>query len=221
MSIGKSQGRLSGRPLAIVGLVLGLLFSALWIAVALGVSATWASVRQGVTPALTAFENADLSKIKPLMASDLAGAVGDEQLMRFSAEIKQKLGRPEGLPTNLVTVAQFYMSVMSGARLPPAYLAQMSSQPPTALFFPVPVDFTKGQATVLLQLPVNGRAQASAGKFDGMLRNVIIIMADGTEIKLLPDDVASSKLSDKPALTPDSGDAPATTEEPVKKKPGF
>ena len=221
VSIGKSQGRLSGRPLAIVGLVLGLLFSALWIAVALGVSATWANVRQGVTPALTAFENADVSKIKPLMTADLANAVGDEQLLRFSAEMKQKLGRPEGLPTNLITVVQFYLGLMSGGSLPPAYVAQMMAKPPTALFVPVPVEFTKGRATVLLQLPADGRAQASSGNFNGILRNVIILMADGTEIKLLPDDVVSGKPAAKPAPGPDSSDAPATTEEPVKKKPGF
>jgi len=221
VSIGKSEGRLSGRPLAIAGLVLGLLFSGVWIALTLGASATWASVRQGVTPALTALENADLSKIQPLMVSELTGAVGDEQLLRFSAEIKQKLGSPVGLPANLLTVTQFYISTMFGGTLPAAYLAQMSTQPPTALFLPVPVQFTKGQATVLLHLPVSGRAQASSGKLTGLLRNIIIITADGTEIKLLPDDVASGKLAGEPATAPDSSEAPASTEEPAKKKPGF
>ncbi len=221
MSIGKSEGRLSGKPLAITGLVLGLLFSGVWIALTLGASATWTTVRQSVMPALTAFENADLSKVRPLMMSDVAGAVGDEQLLRFAAEIKQKLGRPEGLPANLLTVTQFYFSTMFGGTLPAPYLAQMSTQPPTALFLPVPVEFTNGRATVLLHLPPSGRAQASSGKLQGLLRNVIIILADGTEIKLLPDDATSGKPAAKPAATPNSSDEPTTTEEPAKKKPGF
>lgn len=221
VQIGRSEGRLTGKALAIVGMILGLITSVVWIGAALGAAGTWNSIRTGIEPAVTAVQSADVTKIKALLTPQAAAAASDAQILKFSNDVNLKLGKFQSITGNLIEVANFYLNM--GRVLPPDLLQEF--QLGKAAYLPIPIDFEKGSVTVLLKLPADNQSRAQSGSFGGILTNIIVILPDGTRLVML-EEAAATPTSAQPGAAPAAAptdapaDAPADAGQPSK-KPGF
>jgi hypothetical protein len=214
VQIGRSEGRLTGKALAIVGLVLGMITSVIWIGGALGASAMWNGLRMAVEPAIASVQSSDVTKVKSLLTTQAAAAAGDAQIHKFSAEVNDKLGKFQGITASLIDVVSFYSSLSS--IMPAEYLQEM--QLGKSAFLPIPIDFEKGKAVIYFKLPAGNQSSAQSGSFAGMFTNIIIVLPDGTRLVMLDEAAAGANAPTKPGAPP--ADAPADGTEPGK-KPGF
>lgn len=213
VAVGKSQGRLSGRPLAITGLILGVISSAIWIFGLIGAMQVWNNLRQSVTPMMTTLQGTNTDEVKKIVTGSVASSLSDAQILQFSSEFQATLGKVQGLPASLLDVISFYSTI--GATMPPEYLKAMQAK--SANYLPLPVDFEKGRAIILLELPMTVSATNNQSGLSGMITNVIVIAPDGTQIKLVDPNRpgAGPETLNK---TGESAPGEGTTE---KKKPGF
>lgn len=149
VGIRSSRGRVIGTPPAVIGVVLGILLTVLQAAVGFGFVSALQAYERLVMPKAEAFsramQGADVSAIRPLLSTSAGEAVSDDEIERFARVIKGELGSYIGLPKGLLALAE-------GLSTSPAFSGQnqrhLQSLPPNAL--PVPVDFSKGQAVMMV-----------------------------------------------------------------------
>jgi len=211
-SISRSEGRLTGKPMAVIGLVLGLISAAVWVSFAVGASSEWNSVRQSAMRMVTALENGDIAGVRQALPLASKAGLTDLQVQRFSAEVQTKLGKVKGVPTNFGEIIKYYMNIRSA--LPPEILAEMTDKTNPVRYVPLPVDFEKGRATVLLRMTQSGQNITSA--LD-LVENLVISLPDGTLLRLIEKPTPGAT----PLTTPESDPAADAPTEVEKKKPGF
>lgn len=211
-SIARSEGRLTGKPMAVIGLVLGLISAAVWVSVAVGASSVINAIRQSATPMLTAIQNGDVAGVRQALPLASQAGLTDLQVQRFSAEVQTKLGKVKGLPTNLGDIFKYYINISSA--LPPEILAEMTDKTNPVTYLPIPVDFEKGRATVLLRMAES--AQNMTSPLD-LVDNIVISLPDGTLLRLIEKPAPGAT----PLTTPESDPAADAPTEIEKKEPGF
>jgi len=109
-------------------------------------------------------------------------------------------------------IFKYYINISSA--LPPEILAEMTDKTNPVTYLPLPVDFEKGRATVLLQMAQGGTNITSA--FD-LVENIVISLPDGTLLRLIEKPTPGAT----PLTTPESEPAADAPTEVEKKKPGF
>ena len=211
--ISQSQGRLSGKSLAIVGIVLGLLCTMAWVGVSIGIAGSWQMFAKPVDDFMVSAEKPDYDVARRVLTPEASKLADDATIKAFVDSYQAELGSFAGVPRNLIEAAKGYM----GANLPPSVVSGMSAgNTAQAAMFPIPANFQNGQATVLL---VMDPSQSAGGGLLGTVTNVRVITRSGREFILFVDATA-------PAAAPKSvnpaSPAGLTDEEaaPVK-KPGF
>ncbi len=112
VSISRSQGRLGGRALAFVAIVLGVLGTVLWLAILIGASQIVASL-QPYRSTVAAIEAGDATGARQHLTGAAAG-VTDERLTAFRDEYRQKFGSFREFPQGLGGVFSAWMAVGRG-----------------------------------------------------------------------------------------------------------
>ncbi len=184
ISISKSQGRLSGRTLAFIGVVLGVLATGFWLALGVGMRQAIAiaerEVFQPMVATARAMENQDWTAAHKLISPK----VSDDDIKAFADKIKNDLGGIVGLPQ------QMDFNKMFGSQQPPN-LGAVNGQ--TVL--PLPMEFKNGAAMVFLvtDSPTTiGDVFLQGGKLDGKLTNIGIV-CNGKEYWLVDAKKSGSK----------------------------
>ena len=98
--IGQSEGRLAGRGMALVGIVLGLLGTLFYIGGTLGVMGVlnglnvYGDVARGL-------DKGDHSAVRAMLSPSTAGSLTDEQIGAFAQRVRDEWGAFTGLPKGL------------------------------------------------------------------------------------------------------------------------
>ncbi|MBL9031222.1 MAG: hypothetical protein JNM80_05895 [Phycisphaerae bacterium] len=194
--ISGSRGRLSGRTLAFFGLVLGLLGTVLWLALAIGAQrAGNAYMREVVQPALAAtraVEAKDFSPVRQLLDPKVAETLTDQDIAAFRDALLAEAGAIKGMPSKL-NFEQIFNQPKG--RTTPSGNAVIA--------LPLPVEFDKSQGMIILETK---RPEAfwevitSGGTLKGALQNFGVAIK-GKEFWLVPQPAPSSPAPPKPPPT--------------------
>jgi len=202
-----SRGRVGGTGLAIAGLIVGLLFTMVWIGIVVGANALMQEVAgkvvAPVNQAIIAMDAGDSSKLRETLTPDVNKAVTDQQIADFRSAYQAELGSCKGMPTQVWDFFSAYMPLK----------AQMQPLQGRNDMIPLPVNFDKGPALVVLWINAPGGTVHVGPKGEEKLpiKNVTIYTTTGKEFSLLPlESTLVPKVAD-PALppTPDAPAAPA------------
>jgi len=205
--IGSSGGRKSGRFLALAGITLGLLVTAVQVGLFIGaVQLVKNYTINVVTPMSTAFtqltqgdRSALSAKVDPAVLP-----TGDKaQMDRFWAEATAKLGAFKGLPDKGF---MFQSSNPSGT----------TQIMPGLRPFPLPLQFAKGDALMFLLVDDKKWMDILFGKISltGSVQNMVIETEDGTTIYLIPPTGTPTLLT--PPTTPPAPPTGGTPPTPPK-----
>lgn len=223
IGISGSKGRVGGTGLAATGIVLGLLFSMLWIGAFYG-AGKFANIVMGgfaqpTAATLTALDSNDLTTVRSNFVDSANAAIKDEDLIKFREAYQAELGPCTGLPTNLIEFAKGYSA--SGVALKGLKNNVQGRQD----IFPMPLNFGKGQAIVIAVFDSKAMNAAQGGPstapgtpgFKLPLANIIILTTDGKHFALRPDELLFPSSTPTPAAPlPAEPTSPAPTPEPPK-----
>ncbi len=184
VTIGGSNGRVGGRGMAWTGVIVGVLVTMLWGGAIIGV-ASGARVLMGwvgaIDPNLQAIDNSDYATARQLLSPSAQTAATDEAFEAFRTELAASVGGFDSQPTSFGE----WITVFGA-------LGQSINSYQTASLSPMPAVYTfeNGESgLVLLMLskqPSNNAGGDPNSPFMGLVEDIIVILPDGSEIKLLP-----------------------------------
>jgi hypothetical protein len=143
--IGGSHGRITGRGLAISGLLLGCLSTAIQVGVLLG--ASWYSNRMlaDMSAVAVAVEQQDFAKARTAMGSATATSITDEQFAAFRQAYQAELGAFQSLPSSPIDWFTSY------GRLGNAFQGYKGANE----VIPMPAVFDNGSAIMFFRIEPN------------------------------------------------------------------
>lgn len=188
--IGRSMGRLTGMGLAITGIVLGLLTSVFSIFVLIGASSinreVGAQFFKPVAVTLQRLETGDHTTFRGALTPAANAKVTDEQIVDFVARYKAELGSFNSAPEDIIGVVRGFMKLAQAQNQ-----ANQKLGSPGQNFIPIPAEFSKGNAMVLVLFDPASMGKASSGTAPGgaptlgpIAVNFCVLTLDGKEIWL-------------------------------------
>lgn len=179
--IGRSEGRMGGRPVALMGLLLGIMTATLQGAVTIGALARYMPIQTHVAPALTEMARrstaGDAAAARVALAQGSSATVDDARLRWFFAGLESKHGPLERVVFGVRTLGETRETLRRAT----------SSNPPTAAAptqIPTPLEmrFKKGSATVYVYFDEQALSQDAVRILD-----LLVIDKDNAARALLPD----------------------------------
>jgi hypothetical protein len=184
VGISGSQGRVTGKGLAIAGIIIGLITTGIWggayVAMQKGIG-IYADMTGSV---LADIEVGDFTSARTALSPNVT--ITDEQFTQFHDAYADNLGSFKGTPDGFIELIQTFADPAIGPSM------QTATQGRNDLI-PIPGLFDQGPALLLFEFD----PQQSGGD-KPMFTDIIIVLPDGTEIKL------SDPLPETPE-TPDDG----------------
>lgn len=183
--ISTSRGRLGGMGLAITGVVLGLLFSLVWITLVVGAGQVMSTFRgQLIGPAesaMLALNKGDLKSGRAMFTREADTAITDAMLTDFTKRVKDSMGEYQGSPQNILEFISAYGAAGQ----------QMRHVQGRNDMIPFPGNFDKGAAIIVMQLDQSsmhgqgGPPTGPGGTFQFPVINIGVLPPAGTPIWLL------------------------------------
>lgn len=206
IGIGRSNGRVGGRGLAIAGIVLGLLFTAGQLGIALGgrsiVKMFLNQIAVNGSEVLLDVQGGDFAGARSKVAGNLSTA-SDETLIAFREAYKAEMGEFVSTPQTLGELINGYATA---GHLMQNYQGRND-------LIPVPAKFTNDEGLIILVIDQTGRTPPAAGMKVPMV-DLIVVSSAGTEYKL--SDFAQGVPAPVPApeAAPETAPGSAPEEEP-------
>ncbi|HYE60899.1 MAG TPA: hypothetical protein VD997_02790 [Phycisphaerales bacterium] len=210
--IANSNGRLVGRGLAIAGIIISLVVSAVWLGLSIGGGHLWAGYQREVATPLTekfrALDTGDYTTFRTMLTPEANARITDADLDTFRSSYQAELGHVTGAPGTLI---EFGKAAMGSAD---AFQAAQGRND----VFPLVMTFDKGSGVAWLQLDPAGRS-SSKNNQQPQFSNVIISSPKGSKWTLWdPARLPPGSNPTTPALPdgskPDAPTAP-TPENPA------
>ena len=221
--IAGSKGRVRGTGLAIGGVVLGLIFTGIWVLIVIG-GVTFAQQVQTtiIIPAQTAIkgiEQGDRAPLRKMLSSTASANITDAQIDQFASDVKAEFGAFKALPDSLGDLYEAWKR--AGQAMGQA--ANSGNQQFNNMI-PWPAEFEKGQGLLLLEIDQRG---SNSGL---VFTNIGVARPDmSKEIWLYPRGSTSGGTTSPPAPKPETpalppaptpGDKPDEKKEPAPAPPG-
>lgn len=180
--ISGSQGRVTGKGLAIAAIIIGLINTGLWIGGGLAVKAGIGMYTSMTGPVLKDIEAGDFQAVRSAM--DPSVSFSDAQLEAFRAAYQAELGSFDGVPQGMFELIRDFTDPAVGPR--------MQSYQGRNDMVPIPGRFDRGKVVVLFFFNPNAQGGARL-----LFNDIVIVLPNGDEIKL-------SDQPDAPSEQPDS-----------------
>ncbi len=214
IAINRSRGRLAGTGMAIAGLILGLLFTALQGAITLGVAQAMSVVsRELVEPSgalAQAIDTGDGAKVRDMLVPSSQPLVGDDVIKTFADAYRPELGAFKSVPQGW-ELAKAYMNLSAQFQA----MQNMQGVRGRNDLLPVPAVFENGAGLYLLSFDQQAAAKAPTGaKFH--FKNVTLILPSGKVINMI--DPANIPVQTITAPAPGAPGVPPPPETPVENK---
>jgi len=204
--IGASRGRLSGRGMAIAGIVLGLIFSMIWAGVGLGMMKVWSTMKtemiEPTSQMLSDIEGKNYAAARTRFNPVIGPTITDAQFDAFRNAYQTDAGAYQGMPTSVVEVWTSYAAIGKAMK-------NVNESGPSGTIIPVPGNFANGPRLIVLHMQPGNTKKPG----DGMWSNLTILSGTGAFIELLPKAGQTTGVPDEESTdTPSTPDAPATPE---------
>lgn len=215
--ISRSNGRLGGLGLAVTGCIIGLVTSVIWVLFTIGIVSAMQTANAAFAPmlapaktALTSIEKNEYTTARAQFSPALAAAVTDEQLRDFHQQYQAEVGNFKSSPNSIVDYIRGFIGFGGQMGGNQGQMHQNQGQNT----FPIPVEFDKGWALILVQMPANfhpnpaatGSPQQPSLPASMPIENLGIFTTTGKEFWLIP------KAS---AITPNTPATPGTLPAPT------
>lgn len=161
--ITRAQGRLGGRTPALAAIVLGLVGSLLWTAIAIGTASSLSRL-EVYTPALSAARDRDLTALERSLTSTALAGIDGPRLDAFAAAVEADRGRFERLPRGLAESFSAYAAIGRGI---PAFESAAAHYPRERLGI-IAAKFSGGWAAVVVVSSPNERMASGAQRLDDL-----------------------------------------------------
>ncbi|MBX3359173.1 MAG: hypothetical protein KF745_12190 [Phycisphaeraceae bacterium] len=206
VAINSARGRLRGTGMAVTGIVLGLVATAIWIigfvTISSGLKMFDKAMMQPIAAVVTEIETGDADKVNTAASGFAMPAVTEDQVKAFRKAYSAELGSFKSMPTSMWDLVAAYTTV--GQQM-------QSYQPGSQHVMPVPASFDKGWALILVEMNPNKPARST-----GMpVTNIGVWAPSGQEFWLLPQTpgvVPGVPQGLPPGMAP--GDAPQPEQTP-------
>ncbi len=206
--ISRSQGMLRGNGMAVTGIVVGLLVTVIWLGIGIGMAQfNGALGKRFIAPVASvvqALEADDFKTARGSFDKSLNSAVTDEQMTAFVASYQAELGHFKSMPQSLMEMFTAYSQVG------PAMQNYQGGKGE----IPLPANFDKGPAIVLIELPTNQSQPPPSGTWMPSLTNIGVLTPSGKEIWLQPLRGTPPPPVPVPAPAPGDGQTPADGQTP-------
>lgn len=185
--IGSSNGRRTGKGLAITGIVIGLIVSILWVFIFIGASATMAQAAKIFQPMVQAATAPDAATLRAKVSPTLANVLTDADFANFKAKIDAEIGAVQPPPTGMIAFFKQYGEVGQ----------LMQNQQPGQNAMPIPLIGDKGKGVLWVHMPRGGNVQVRPGttpgdEMLGIAINFSVLLPSGEEVFLVdPSKVTS------------------------------
>lgn len=186
VGISSSRGRVGGTGLAVSGLVLGLVFTCLWVAIGIGAyqmaNAFGTMFTQPANQSLTALDAGDYKAARSLLSTTAGASISDEQFQKFRSAYQAEMGAFKGVPQGWEFFAAY-------GQLGPIMQGMQGRND----VVPVPASFDKGMAVLLLQVDQTGGQRTSKNPTTPVelvpAKNFIILTPTKKQIELAPSGI--------------------------------
>jgi hypothetical protein len=216
--ISSSNGRLRGMGLAVAGIVLGLLFTLLWVFIVVGINAGMSQFTGSmIKPAdsfMTAIDKGDFRTARTFLVPESDKAVTDEMLQTFKDAYQGDVGSYKGVPTQgIIKFISAYSNVG------PAMNGIQGRQ--NQGWIPMPAEFANGYAAVFMGIDEHTQPSQNPGGIQLPMKNIGVGTNKGQVYWLIdPATMPASPIRIKVGppnapVPPDSSGAPVPT--PAKK----
>jgi hypothetical protein len=227
VAIARSGDRLTGRGLAIAGLILSFIVLAVQAGITIGASRFWGFFQANfVIPydqTMNAIETGDNAGARKLLSAEASKRISDADIDAFRTEYQGELGHFTGVPNTPMSFFQGYGALGQ----------QMQQFQGRNDAFPMPGKFDKGMSLIVFQFDPQGPA-ASSNKQMPPIVNIMVVGPTGTKWTLYDPQRAgggagatpdkSGNPTEKPKSTEppktDTPNTPSTPKEPDKPGPG-
>lgn len=176
IGIGRSNGRVGGRGLAIAAIVLGLLFTFAQIGAAIGLRQIMSvfinQIGSTASQALTDAEAGNYDGVRGVLAGDLSG-VSDESIAAWRAAYGAKTGDLVSTPQ---TVGELFSGYMNVGPLMQQFQGRND-------LIPLPATFANDSGLIIMVIDQTGQTTPAPGTEVPML-DIIVVASDGTAIRL-------------------------------------
>lgn len=225
VAISRSGDRLTGRGLAVAGLILSLIVLAVWAGGIIGAGRLWGFFQTNfIGPydqTMTAIDTGDPAGARKLLSPEASKRITDADIEAFRDGFQGELGHFSGIPNTP-------MSFFEGWGVVAQQMQQFQGRNDA---FPMPGTFDKGTSLVVFQFDPQGQP-ASSSKPMPPIVNIMVVSPTGSKWTLYdpqrgaggagggpsgpkPEKKDDAKPPEKPDSTP-----PESPKEPDKPGPG-
>ncbi len=169
VGISGSQGRVTGKGLAIAGIVIGLITTGIWGGAYFAIDKSMRMYGNITGSVIADIEAGDFASARTALSPNVTFT--DEQFVQFHDAYADNLGSFKGTPDGIIEFIQTFSD--------PAVVQGMQVVQGRSDVIPIPGIFDQGPALMLFQFDPT---QASGDK--PIYIDIIVVLADGTEIKL-------------------------------------
>lgn len=184
-AIGRSEGRVKGRKLALIGLFLGLMLAVIQGAMSGAALASYLPIRRKIVPlaqeVAAAVSRGDLPAARSSMAPAVSQVLSDDRISGFFTGLEASQGdfvRAEFSIDSWIRSRGRIVSAMGGRSTP-------ATQPSE---FPKPVELVYARGRLNAYFFID---EAGLGRQEVLLRDVLVFVNDSSLMVLLPDGPAS------------------------------
>jgi hypothetical protein len=177
--IAKSHGRLAGRGMAVIGMVLGVTFTVMWGAIAIGSATVLQQLRDTrlvpTAETMRAIQDRDYQKATQYFDPSVRDRLSPEVFDTFRSAYTQQVGDFRQMPTGLWDIFETFMEERDRLRGQQVDLRFEN-------VLPVPAQFDQGLAVIVIPIPTDRDPLVSE---DPDALNLGIVTPDGTQIWIL------------------------------------
>jgi hypothetical protein len=209
VAISRSGERLTGRGLAIAGLIISLIVLAVWVGGGVGAAKMWGFFKNNIVgpcnQTMTAIENDDKAGARQLLSAQANKLITDADLDAFRQQYQGDLGHFIGVPT---TPGSFFAGYGEMQQQMQQFQGRNDA-------FPIPGKFDKGTSLIVFQFDPQGQPPSSTKQMPPIV-NIMVMSPTGTKWTLY-DPQRAGGTTPKPESKP--GDVKPDATKPEAPKP--
>jgi Domain of unknown function (DUF4190) len=211
LAINAKQGELTGRGLAVGGIVTGTIGLFLSILIWTGASLYVKALGTIITPAMNGVEALDVRAVSQVLSPETAAKLDEPTMRAFRTAYQARLGKFQGTDANLLRYFGIAAEAYAGNELSARLISAQQGAP-----VPVGGRFENGNAQVWLLAPNKTQSTGKANVFV----NIIVVPEEGEPIFLLPipegsaPGTAPAPSANPGSSVPPSGEAPKSDPAP-------
>lgn len=207
VGISAAKGRVTGRGMALTGLALGLITTAIWAAIAIGSVQFYKMLQNNLmkpsAEAIAALDAGDWAKTRQGLLKPVTQNASDEQLRTFRDEYAAELGRFQGVPESFVDMIRAYQSAAN----------ELKDLKGSNNIIPVPGVFERGNAIIRIEIDPSAPVQKISDNVSmASVRRVTIRLPSGKVVVL--EGLAPGEAPKVERIPPPDPPAPARPSAP-------